>query len=94
MNKQKVASCRLCGQAIYFSNDQVSELTRKKIPLDETGEPHNCTKRKDQNRGYYDCRNCGKKIYFDDQHKSKNDKFIPLSKETGEPHECEGENMA
>ena len=79
---------------IHFSNDQVSELTRKKIPLDETGEPHNCTKQKDQNRGYYDCRNCGKKIYFDDQHKSKNDKFIPLSKETGEPHECEGENMA
>jgi hypothetical protein len=29
VNKQKAASCRLCGQAIHFSNDQVSELTRK-----------------------------------------------------------------
>jgi hypothetical protein len=74
-------------------NDQVSEFTPQKIPLDETGEPHNCTNRKDQNRGYYDCRNCGKKIYFDDQHNSKNDKFIQPSKETREPHECEGENM-
>jgi hypothetical protein len=63
------------------------------VPLDETGEPHNCTKKKDQHRGYYNCRNCGKEIYFDDEHKSKNDKFIPISRENGEPHECEGKNM-
>jgi hypothetical protein len=93
VNILKVASCRLCGKAIHFSDDQVSELTGKKIPLDETGEPHNCTKRKNQHRGYYTCRNCGKEIYFDDDHKSKNDKFIPISRETGEPHECEGKNM-
>jgi hypothetical protein len=46
VNILRVASCRLCGKAILFSDDQVSELTGKKIPLDETGEPHNCTKQK------------------------------------------------
>jgi len=93
MNKLKVASCRLCGKAIHFSDDQVSELTGKRIPLDETGEPHNCKKKKDQHRRYYNCRNCGEEIYFDDEYKSKNDKYIPISRETGEPHECEGKNM-
>jgi peptide methionine sulfoxide reductase MsrB len=85
-----VASCKLCGESVHFSNNIVSERTGKKIPLQEgTDEPHACEQWKAQSRRYYECKNCSKPIYFDETHKSKNDKFIPLDKETGQPHDCE-----
>jgi predicted nucleic acid-binding Zn ribbon protein len=84
-----MTECKLCGEPIHFNNDIVSERTGKKIPLDETDEPHNCPGWKAQHRKYYNCKDCGAEIYFDEVHISKSGKHIPLDKETGEPHQCD-----
>lgn len=88
-----MTACRLCGEAIHFDNNIVSQRTGKKIPLGEgTDTPHACAEWKRRNPRFYKCKECSAEIFFDDDHISINGKHVPLSKSTGEPHQCEEES--
>jgi len=81
-------ACRLCNQEIIFDDWHVSS-SGKKIPLDLSEQPHECSQWILKNRHYYPCRKCGGEIYFDKKAaKSPSGKWVPQDAKTAAPHQC------
>jgi|GEM_PF-1737727 len=76
-----MTTCRNCSEYIQFDDD-VRSTSGKCIPLDESGEKHQCSARAYSIK----CRSCNAEISFDDEHVSSSGKKIP--QDSNGNHNC------